>query len=181
MEILPALAARQVEMGDLLPFPYLAWLSRYVPLSLPFPARPMTPGSVTGICLTFVPVTNITSRRLIVTYIMLSVGTNIQVTALILFRLIKTRRTIAQVLPGNDLSQMYSETTAILIESAAPLALFGICAAAMVITRIHAEAPIPIQARFVVADYTLSAIYYSFCVSSCPDPFFPADLSLWFL
>jgi hypothetical protein len=121
---------------------------------------------VTGICLTFVPVTNITSRRLIVTYIMLSVGTNIQVTALILFRLFKTRRSLAQILPGTELSQMYSETSAVLIESAAPLAVFGICAAAMVITRIHAEAPLPIQARFVIADYTLSSVYYSFCALS---------------
>lgn len=138
-------------------------------------SRWLIPYSVTGICLTFVPVTNITSRRLIVAYIMLSVGTNIQVTALILFRLFKTRRSLAQILPGNELSHMYSETSAVLIESAAPLAVFGICAAAMVITRIHSEAPLPIQARFLIADYTLSAVYYSFCVSPCPSLFFYAD------
>ncbi|KAH6906852.1 hypothetical protein BKA70DRAFT_399566 [Coprinopsis sp. MPI-PUGE-AT-0042] len=145
---------------------YLLWQHRKWRWLTLFPFLTSLGFLVTGICLTFVPVTNITSRRLIVTYIMLSVGTNIQVTALILFRLFNTRQSLAQILPGTELSQMYSDTSAVLIESAAPLAVFGLCAAAMVITRIHAEAPIPIQARFVIADYTLSSVYYSFCALS---------------
>lgn len=147
---------------------YLLWQHRKWRWLTFFPFLTSLAFLISGICLTFVPITTAMSRRLIVTYIMLSVGTNLQVTALILFRLFHTRRSLAQVLPGNQVSKMYSEATAVLIESAAPLALFGVCSAAMVITRLHASdyVSIPIQARFVVADFTLSSVYYAFCALS---------------
>ncbi|KAH6917766.1 hypothetical protein BKA70DRAFT_1415813 [Coprinopsis sp. MPI-PUGE-AT-0042] len=142
------------------------WLTPLPILDLTWFSRRLTPCSVTGICLTFVPVTNITSRRLIVTYIMLSVGTNIQVTAPHPVPLIQHSsvprpdppkdRTVADVL--RYLSCPHRVCSAI--------GSVWACAAAMVITRIHAEAPIPIQARFVIADYTLSSVYYSFCALS---------------
>lgn len=147
---------------------YLLWQHRKWKWLTFFPFLTSLAFLISGICLTFVPVTTPMSRRLIVTYIMLSVGTNIQVTALILSRLFHTRRSLTQVLPASQVSKIYGEATAVLIESAAPLALFGVCSAAMVITRLHASdhVGIPIQARFVVADFTLSSVYYSFCALS---------------
>jgi hypothetical protein len=58
----------------------------------------------------------------------LTVATNIVVTSLITFRLLRARRALVNVLPAADV-QVYTGVIAILIESAAPLAIFGIVSA----------------------------------------------------
>ncbi|KAH6883695.1 hypothetical protein BKA70DRAFT_170155 [Coprinopsis sp. MPI-PUGE-AT-0042] len=58
--------------------------------------------------------------------VVLSVATNVMATALILLPLAKTWWTISKVLPDRKGFSMYSKVTAIVLESAAPLAFFGI-------------------------------------------------------
>ncbi|KAJ2915205.1 hypothetical protein MD484_g5199, partial [Candolleomyces efflorescens] len=58
----------------------------------------------------------------------LTVSTNIIVTSLITFRLVRARRALVKILPAADV-HVYTGVIAILVESAAPLAIFGIIAA----------------------------------------------------
>lgn len=71
---------------------------------------------------------------------------------------------------GNKPSSMYSNTIAILIESAAPLAVFGILKAITALA-LHLQqlTDIIVAAHWAIADMVLAFLYYSFCVShSCP-------------
>jgi hypothetical protein len=58
----------------------------------------------------------------------LTVSTNIVITSLITFRLLRARRALAKVLPSADM-QVYTGAIAIRVESAPPLTVFGIVAA----------------------------------------------------
>ena len=62
----------------------------------------------------------------------LTISTNVLLTFLISFHLIRSRRTLAQLLPSQDL-RLYTGVVAILIESALPLTFFGILYAAIMV------------------------------------------------
>ncbi|KAH6912302.1 hypothetical protein BKA70DRAFT_1535662 [Coprinopsis sp. MPI-PUGE-AT-0042] len=57
----------------------------------------------------------------------LSVAMNVMATGLILFKLATTWSAVSKACPNRKRSRMYSDVAAIIIESAAPLAVFGIC------------------------------------------------------
>ncbi|RXW20762.1 hypothetical protein EST38_g5074 [Candolleomyces aberdarensis] len=61
---------------------------------------------------------------------MLTVCTNVLVTAIISFHLYRARRTLSQMLPSHD-TRLYTGVVAILVESAVPLALLGPITAAL--------------------------------------------------
>ncbi|RXW13101.1 hypothetical protein EST38_g12750 [Candolleomyces aberdarensis] len=69
-------------------------------------------------------VTNDTTRYMAAVTI-LTVSTNVMVTSMISFHLIRARRGLSKVLPSRDL-KLYTGVVALLLESALPLAIFGI-------------------------------------------------------
>jgi hypothetical protein len=87
----------------------------------------------------------------------LTVSTNIFVTSLITFRLLRARRALARVLPSVDM-RVYTGVIAILVESAAPLTIFGI---ASVIFSYHYNT----SAGLRVCASLFDGLFYSFCVS----------------
>jgi hypothetical protein len=96
----------------------------------------------------------------------LSVATNIMITFLILFQLVKTRISLSKALPDRKAPRLYSDVTAIIVESAAPLALFGI--GSIIATGIGSLAePKTLlgRGRVQTAVETLGALYYAFSVS----------------
>ncbi|KAJ2936098.1 hypothetical protein H1R20_g995, partial [Candolleomyces eurysporus] len=94
---------------------------------------------------------------------MLTVCTNILVTALISFHLYHARRALAQMLPSHD-TRLYTGVVAILVESAVPLTLLGPITAALQL------APFPknqTAAQALVATYNIiGGLFYSFCTLS---------------
>ena len=93
----------------------------------------------------------------------LTVSTNIVVTSLITFHLVRARRALAKVLPSADM-RVYTSVVAILVESAAPLTIFGIIAAILQRTQ-SAMSP-----GFNVCESLFDGLFYSFCVSSNHPP-----------
>lgn len=91
----------------------------------------------------------------------LTVSTNIIVTSLIIFHLIRARRSLSKVLPSTETAHLYTGIVAILIESAFPLCVLGIIAAAFEQSQDNAP-PTP---GFTVGFYLFTGLFYSFCVS----------------
>ncbi|KAJ2912979.1 hypothetical protein MD484_g7440, partial [Candolleomyces efflorescens] len=89
---------------------------------------------------------------------LLTVSTNILVTALISFYLLRARSTLSMVFSSKDL-QLYTGVVAILIESALPLSVFGIITAAMGLSGVPKSNP----EHFLVAWYTFNALFFAFC------------------
>ncbi|RXW13393.1 hypothetical protein EST38_g12463 [Candolleomyces aberdarensis] len=92
----------------------------------------------------------------------LTVSTNIIVTSFITFRLLRVRRALAMVLQSTD-AQVFTGVIAILIESAAPLTIFGIIAAILQHlngSQLH-QSP-----GFLVCSYLFEGLFYSFCAIS---------------
>ncbi|EAU86356.2 hypothetical protein CC1G_05350 [Coprinopsis cinerea okayama7 len=90
----------------------------------------------------------------------LTVTTNLIVTILITFRILRTRRMIARLLPNID-TRVYTGVMAILIESALPLSVFGILAAIM---RGLFQVKCDRLTEAHVISYTLfTGLFYSFC------------------
>jgi hypothetical protein len=91
----------------------------------------------------------------------LTVSTNIVVTSLITFRLLRARRALAKVIPSADM-RVYTGVIAILVESAAPLTIFGIVAA--MVQQVDTKS---IRSPgFYVFDFLFQGLFYSFGVSS---------------
>ncbi|KAH6888908.1 hypothetical protein BKA70DRAFT_1541475, partial [Coprinopsis sp. MPI-PUGE-AT-0042] len=106
------------------------------------------------------------TRRLIASRILLSVLTNVLVTSLILYKLIQKRRAVSQVLEGVKKPKMYGDVIAILIESAAPIAIFGILLAISFFNiALVQRRPIE-RAHWAVFNDVTSLFYYSFCALS---------------
>ncbi|KAJ2921997.1 hypothetical protein H1R20_g15096, partial [Candolleomyces eurysporus] len=103
-------------------------------------------------------------RSYVVAFTLLTVSTSIIVTALITIRLLRARRTLATLLPSADV-RIYTGVIAILIESAAPLTIFGTITAVITVARaaraIHesSEGTIACSALF-------DGLFYSFCTLS---------------
>jgi hypothetical protein len=98
---------------------------------------------------------------------MLSVSSNIIVTCLISWVLLRTRRKANSSLPVENASRLYTNVTAILIESAAPLALFGICYAISDIVgrRLEWVGLLSVRERVNVFIDTTGSLYVAFTVS----------------
>ncbi|KAJ2913709.1 hypothetical protein MD484_g6701, partial [Candolleomyces efflorescens] len=92
--------------------------------------------------------------------IFLTVSTNIIVTALITFRLLRARRALEKVLPSADM-RVYTSVIAILVESAAPLTIIGIVTA---IVQQWASAPRTLA--FHVCNMLFQGLFYIFCTLS---------------
>ncbi|RXW23251.1 hypothetical protein EST38_g2605 [Candolleomyces aberdarensis] len=91
---------------------------------------------------------------------LLTVSTNILATGLISFYLLRARYRLSYIFPSKEL-QLYTGVVAILIESALPLSVFGIIYGAMALTG-H-SVPKAHREKFLVAWYTVSALFYTFC------------------
>ncbi|KAJ2936630.1 hypothetical protein H1R20_g455, partial [Candolleomyces eurysporus] len=89
---------------------------------------------------------------------LLTVSTNILVTVLISFYLLRARSTLSMVFASKDL-KLYTGVVAILIESALPLSVFGIICAAMGLAGVPEKNP----EHFLVAWYTFNALFFAFC------------------
>jgi hypothetical protein len=96
----------------------------------------------------------------VIAFLVFAVSTNILVTGLIIFRLLRARWNLTKVLPSADV-QVYTGVIAILVESAAPLTIFGI------ISIIQLNWPSPARTPgFYVCNYLFQALFLSFCVSA---------------
>ncbi|KAJ2912617.1 hypothetical protein MD484_g7797, partial [Candolleomyces efflorescens] len=93
--------------------------------------------------------------------IFLTVSTNILLTSFITFRLVRARRFLKKVLPSSVDMRGYTVVIAILIESAAPLTIFGVIAAIMQRAR-----PRLFTVGFYVCDTLFQGLFYSFCTLS---------------
>ncbi|RXW15620.1 hypothetical protein EST38_g10235 [Candolleomyces aberdarensis] len=96
-------------------------------------------------------------------YIFLVVSTNFLVTCLIVFHLLRARRALSKLLPSKDM-RLYTGVVAILIESALPLSIFGIIAAALVVGA-SASTPQFSEGRRVCY-YLFTGLFYTFCTLS---------------
>ncbi|KAJ2926506.1 hypothetical protein H1R20_g10600, partial [Candolleomyces eurysporus] len=93
---------------------------------------------------------------------MLTVSTNIIVTTLITIHLLRARRALAKLLPSADV-RVYTGVIAILIESAAPPAVFGIATAIVNVLWYVTQHQSP---GTVVCAYVFETFFYSFCALS---------------
>ncbi|RXW21397.1 hypothetical protein EST38_g4457 [Candolleomyces aberdarensis] len=92
---------------------------------------------------------------------LLTVSTNIIVTTLITIRLLRARRTLAKLLPSADV-RVYTGVVAILIESAAPLAIFGVITAVMGVGRVSSDLW-GTSEGILVSNQLCDGLFYSFC------------------
>lgn len=102
-----------------------------------------------------------TTRKFAAASTLLTVTTNIIVTGLIAFRLLRARRTLAKVLPSADL-RLYTGVVAVLIESALPLSLFGIIAA--ILQQLDHNG-YQVSEGFLACNALFIGLFYIFCVS----------------
>jgi len=115
------------------------------------------------------------SRIPIIIMTAVNVSANITSTTLILVKLIRARRKLAKALPNMSISSAYGGVVSILVESAAPVALFGTC---VLITEIvwivvdtyasHPQEASTVNLLFRInsAGFIFEMLYYSFGVSS---------------
>ncbi|KAH6908913.1 hypothetical protein BKA70DRAFT_1103325 [Coprinopsis sp. MPI-PUGE-AT-0042] len=109
----------------------------------------------------------ITNGALITSSVLLSISVNLMVTFLMVLRLVKARSRMEKALnPGTKPSPMYSSTIAILIESAAPLAVVGIPKAITSLGLHSASDSLIVTAHWGIADNIFAVLYYSFCALS---------------
>ncbi|KAJ2926143.1 hypothetical protein H1R20_g10959, partial [Candolleomyces eurysporus] len=95
---------------------------------------------------------------------LLTVSTNIIVTTLITIRLLRARRTLTKLLPSADV-RVYTGVIAILIESAAPLALFGLITAVTILGQITGTMNDSSEG-VIVCMVLFDGLFYSFCALS---------------
>ncbi|RXW20662.1 hypothetical protein EST38_g5174 [Candolleomyces aberdarensis] len=92
---------------------------------------------------------------------LLTVSTNIIATTLITIRLLRARRTLAKLLPSADV-RVYTGVIAILIESAAPLTIFGIILSAISLGRVSG-AIANNSGGIIVCSILFEGLFNSFC------------------
>ncbi|KAH6903714.1 hypothetical protein BKA70DRAFT_1155235 [Coprinopsis sp. MPI-PUGE-AT-0042] len=97
---------------------------------------------------------------------LLNVSTNIMITALIITRLTRVRKKVTTAVPGSKKQRMDLDVMAILIESAVPLAVFGVLCAVIQIISIYATDTLYERARWEGSASALALLYYSFCALS---------------
>jgi hypothetical protein len=108
-------------------------------------------------------------RKYAIANTLLTVSTNVTVTTLITFHVLRARRTLAKILPLQDI-RLYTGVVAILVESALPPSIFGIITAALMLRQ--DALTVPPSEGFLICFSTLSALFYIFCVSPSLQVFF---------
>ncbi|KAH6911292.1 hypothetical protein BKA70DRAFT_1061436, partial [Coprinopsis sp. MPI-PUGE-AT-0042] len=96
----------------------------------------------------------------------LSVATNIMITLLILFKLVKARLNMSKALPDRKAPRLYSDVTSIIVESAAPLAVFGICSVIVTVIGLHPPEKLLERGRIHALIEAFGSLYYGFSVLS---------------
>ncbi|KAH6911869.1 hypothetical protein BKA70DRAFT_1099155 [Coprinopsis sp. MPI-PUGE-AT-0042] len=102
----------------------------------------------------------------------LNVTMNIMITFLIVLRVMRARYRAAKAFPDQKPARWYSEVTALVVESAAPLAIFGICFIALRgITMTEAAKQLRSgnvlqRGRYNIAIDVVGTFYYAFCTLS---------------
>jgi hypothetical protein len=97
----------------------------------------------------------------------LSVSVNVMVTALILFKLSRTWSGISKYFPNLQRPRMYTNAAAVVIESAAPLTVFGICYVIVTALAYHQDPEdVLLQGRLCALSEVSLSLFYSFCVSA---------------
>ncbi|KAH6912274.1 hypothetical protein BKA70DRAFT_1398244 [Coprinopsis sp. MPI-PUGE-AT-0042] len=105
--------------------------------------------------------------RAVVASVSLSVATNVMVTLLILLRLRMTWLRTSKAFPDRKTPRVYLDTAGILIESAAPLTVFGIWVIIMTALNYwYAPEGLVARGRLSVANDASLCLYYSFCALS---------------
>lgn len=90
----------------------------------------------------------------------------ITLTALLLVRLVKARRRFAKALPNRDTSSTYDGVIAIIVESAAPLTLFGIFSSAVAIRQYLSDGfSLKLHSEQLTVRSVSDLLYWSFAVS----------------
>ncbi|KAJ2936650.1 hypothetical protein H1R20_g465, partial [Candolleomyces eurysporus] len=89
---------------------------------------------------------------------LLTVSTNILATGLISFYLLRARYRLSYIFPPKEL-QLYTGVVAMLVESALPLSIVGIIYGALALAGVPKTHP----EKFLVAWYTVSALFFTFC------------------
>lgn len=109
----------------------------------------------------------IDAQKAIIAATSLSVGMNVVVTSLILLRLIMASSALSKALPDRERPAIYSRVAAVIVESAAPLTLFGIgfIISTGLANWTQPESLLENAKRFVAGD-VFSWLYYSFCALS---------------
>ncbi|KAG2004154.1 hypothetical protein CC2G_002744 [Coprinopsis cinerea AmutBmut pab1-1] len=92
-----------------------------------------------------------------------AVSVNVMVTLLISFRLLRARQLMAKVLPCHDFL-LYKKVAIILIESALPVAFFGLCYAITLVLVGPMGKSTESASIWQVLNMTFSALYFSFAV-----------------
>ncbi|KAH6884736.1 hypothetical protein BKA70DRAFT_1468175 [Coprinopsis sp. MPI-PUGE-AT-0042] len=96
----------------------------------------------------------------------LSVATNIMITLLILFKLVKARLNMSKALPDRKPPRLYSDVTSIIVESAAPLAVFGICSVIVTVIGLRPPEKLLERGRIHALIEAFGSLYYGFSVLS---------------
>ncbi|KAH6904068.1 hypothetical protein BKA70DRAFT_1432703 [Coprinopsis sp. MPI-PUGE-AT-0042] len=97
----------------------------------------------------------------------LSVAMNIMVTSLILLRLMMTWLQTSKAFPDRKTPRMYTDAAGIIVESAAPLAVFGICSITInAIDNLQSLQGLLRQGRITALNEVFGWLYYSFCALS---------------
>ncbi|TFK17624.1 hypothetical protein FA15DRAFT_710628 [Coprinopsis marcescibilis] len=105
-------------------------------------------------------------RQIISTGIFLSVSLNVMITALICFRLLRAHRTLACLLPSQSLT-LYTRIVVLLIEAAAPIAVFGLGYAVALLVSQANPAMARVSVGKEIANEVFATGYYLF---SAPSP-----------
>jgi uncharacterized membrane protein len=107
-------------------------------------------------------------RRYGIANALLTISTNVTVTILITCRVLRARRTLAKMLPLNNV-RLCTGVVAILVESALPPSIFGIVAVALLLTAEHLN--VPPSEGLVICSSLFTGLYSIFCVSSNPQSY----------
>lgn len=105
--------------------------------------------------------------KVLMVSVCMSVATNILVTVLILLRLTMVWRERRKVLSDGRSPLMYSAVATLIIESAGPLAFFGLCfIIATAIDVLHLPRDLVERGTLVILNKVFNWLYYSFCALS---------------
>ncbi|KAJ2923937.1 hypothetical protein H1R20_g13146, partial [Candolleomyces eurysporus] len=140
---------------------YIIWKDRWW-LSIP-PAVTCITALALGIfdgCRKMADVPNETTRYTS-TATILTVSTNVLVSSMISFHLIRARRGLSKVLPSRDL-KLYTGVVALLLESALPLSIFGIMYAAVILCT--PKGSNRARTGYLSFYYVVSFLFYAFTV-----------------
>ncbi|KAH6907538.1 hypothetical protein BKA70DRAFT_1104436 [Coprinopsis sp. MPI-PUGE-AT-0042] len=96
----------------------------------------------------------------------LRVAGNIMITFLIVFRVMRARSCTAKAFPNQEPPRWYSEVTALVIESAAPLAIIGICYIGLYAPFCHNRQDGSKQGTLNIAGDVVGCFYDAFCTLS---------------